>query len=115
MKKAIIYCRVSTEKETQASSLERQEQELLALAESLSLQVVKVIKERESGFQLNRDGVLELLDCIKHEEIDSVLLQDETRLGRGNAKIALLHCILKEGAKIYTQTHKGAMELSESD
>jgi len=115
MKKAIIYCRVSTEKETQASSLERQEQELLALAESLSLQVVKVIKERESGFQLNRDGVLELLDCIKHEEIDSVLLQDETRLGRGNAKIALLHCILKEGAKIYTQTHKGEMELSESD
>lgn len=115
MKKAIIYCRVSTEKETQASSLERQEQELLALAESLSLQVVKVIKERESGFQLNRDGVLELLDCIKNEEIDSVLLQDETRLGRGNAKIALLHCILKEGAKIYTQTHKGEMELSESD
>lgn len=115
MKKAIIYCRVSTEKETQASSLERQEQELLALAESLSLQVVKVIKERESGFQLNRDGVLELLDCIKSEEIDSVLLQDETRLGRGNAKIALLHCILKEGAKIYTQTHKGEMELSESD
>ena len=115
MKKAIIYCRVSTEKETQASSLERQEQELLHLAEVLSLEVVKVIKEKESGFQLNREGVFELLDCIKEEEIEAVLLQDETRLGRGNAKIALLHCLLKEGVKIYTHTHKGEMELSESD
>ena len=115
MKQAIIYCRVSTEKETQASSLERQEQELLALADQLSLYVVKIIKERESGFQLNREGVLELLDCIKEENIDVVLLQDETRLGRGNAKIALLHCILKEGVRIFTQTHKGEMELSESD
>ncbi len=115
MKQAIIYCRVSTEKETQDSSLERQEKELLSLADRLSLNVVKIIKERESGFELNRDGVLELLDCIKEEEIDVVLLQDETRLGRGNAKIALLHCILKEGVRIFTQTHKGEMELSESD
>lgn len=115
MKQAIIYCRVSTDKDTQATSLERQEQELLKMADELSLNVVKIIKEKESGFQLNRDGVFELLDTLKEDHIDALLIQDETRLGRGNAKIALLHCVLKEGVRIYTSTHKGEMELSESD
>lgn len=115
MKRAIIYCRVSTEKETQETSLNRQEQELTDLATNLSLEIVKVIREKESGFLLNRDGVFELLDCIKEQQVDVILVQDETRLGRGNAKIALLHCIVKEGVKIYTHSHQGEMELSESD
>lgn len=115
MKQAIIYCRVSTEKETQESSLARQEIELLELAGNLSFHVVKVIKEKASGYELNRDGVFEMLDCLKDEKIDAILVQDETRIGRGNAKIALIHCIQKEQVKIYTYSHKGEMELSESD
>ena len=115
MKQAIIYCRVSTEKETQESSLARQESELLELAENLSFRVIKVIKEKASGYELNRDGVFEMLDCLKEEQIDAILVQDETRIGRGNAKIALIHCIQKEQVKIYTYSHKGEMELSESD
>ena len=115
MKQAIIYCRVSTEKETQESSLARQESELLELAENLSFHVVKVIKEKASGYELNRDGVFEMLDCLKEEQIEAILVQDETRIGRGNAKIALIHCIQKEQVKIYTYSHKGGMELSESD
>ena len=115
MKQAIIYCRVSTEKETQESSLARQESELLELAENLSFRVIKVIKEKASGYGLNRDGVFEMLDCLKEEQIDAILVQDETRIGRGNAKIALIHCIQKEQVKIYTYSHKGEMELSESD
>ena len=115
MKQAIIYCRVSTEKETQESSLARQESELMELAENLSFRVIKVIKEKASGYELNRDGVFEMLDCLKEEQIDAILVQDETRIGRGNAKIALIHCIQKEQVKIYTYSHRGEMELSESD
>ena len=115
MKQAIIYCRVSTEKETQESSLARQESELLELAENLSFRVIKVIKEKASGYELNRDGVFEMLDCLKEEQIDAILVQDETRIGRGNAKIALIHCRQEEQVKIYTYSHKGEMELSESD
>lgn len=115
MKQAVIYCRVSTDKESQESSLQRQEQELRVLANDLSLEVAHVIKERESGFDLNRDGVFDLLKVIKEEEIDAVLIQDETRLGRGNAKIALLHFLMKEGVQLFTYTHKGQMELSEAD
>lgn len=115
MMKAVIYCRVSTTKETQETSLTRQEEELRALANSKGMDVIKVIKEQASGYDLERDGVLDLLTTIKEERVEAVLIQDETRLGRGNAKIALLHCIVKDGAKLYSISHHGELQLSESD
>ncbi|OIU72092.1 YneB family resolvase-like protein [Rossellomorea aquimaris] len=113
--KAAIYCRVSTKKDTQETSLERQEAELLKLAEEQQFDVEAVIKDQASGFELDRPGVLTLLDLIKDGSVDAVLIQDETRIGRGNAKIALIHCILKEDIKIISQTHSGELHLSESD
>ncbi|KML43651.1 MULTISPECIES: recombinase family protein [Bacillaceae] len=113
--KAIIYCRVSTTKDTQETSLSRQEEELLNLAEKHDFEVVKVIREQASGYDLERDGILELLDLIKKKDIKVVLIQDETRLGRGNAKIAILHCIFKEEVQLYSISNNGKLELSESD
>lgn len=113
--KAIIYCRVSTNKETQETSLIRQEEELIQLAKQYQFEVVSIIKEQASGYDLERDGILELLDQIKDESVQAILIQDETRLGRGNAKIALLHCVLKEGIKLYSISHNGELQLSESD
>ncbi|HJV15776.1 MAG TPA: recombinase family protein [Bacillales bacterium] len=113
--KAIIYCRVSTNKETQESSLQRQEEELIQLANQYQFEVVSIIKEQASGFELERDGILQLLEYIKDKQIQAVLVQDETRLGRGNAKIVLLHCILKDGIKLFSIAHSGELQLSESD
>jgi DNA invertase Pin-like site-specific DNA recombinase len=113
--KAIIYCRVSTNKETQETSLQRQEEELLQLASHYQFEIVSIIKEQVSGYELERDGILQLLDYIKDKKVQAVLIQDETRLGRGNAKIALLHCILKEDIKLYSIAHNGELQLSESD
>ncbi|CAN2251412.1 YneB family resolvase-like protein [Bacillus vallismortis] len=113
--KALIYARVSTNKEQQETSLKRQEEELTAIAAENGMEVVKVISEKASGYEMDRDGVFGLLDEIKNSEIDVILVQDETRLGRGNAKIALLHCIYREGVKVYTTAHKGELELSEAD
>ncbi|MBN8199698.1 MULTISPECIES: YneB family resolvase-like protein [Bacillaceae] len=113
--KAIIYCRVSTTKDTQETSLSRQEEELVILAKKHNFEVVKVIREQASGYDLERDGILELLDLIKEKDIKVVLIQDETRLGRGNAKIAILHCILKEEVQLYSISNNGQLELSESD
>ncbi|MEI1421559.1 recombinase family protein [Bacillus cabrialesii] len=113
--KALIYARVSTNKEQQETSLKRQEEELTAIAAENGMEVVKVISEKASGYEMDRDGVFELLDEIKNAEIDVILVQDETRLGRGNAKIALLHCIYREGVKVYTTAHRGELELSEAD
>ncbi|WP_415749831.1 recombinase family protein [Bacillus velezensis] len=113
--KALIYARVSTNKEQQQTSLKRQEEELSEIAAANGMEVVKVISEKASGYEMDRDGVFEMLDEIKKSHIDAILVQDETRLGRGNAKVALLHCIYRENVKIYTTAHKGELELSEAD
>lgn len=115
MLKVIIYCRVSTEKETQETSLSRQEDELKILADKMNYQVVSIISKKESGYDLDREGVFELLDHVRLYEAEGLLIQDETRIGRGNAKIALLHTLQKEGIKIYTIAHDGELQLSESD
>ncbi|KAB7708185.1 recombinase family protein [Bacillus aerolatus] len=113
--RAIIYCRVSTKKEAQETSLERQEEELLSLASRKGYEVAAVIKDQVSGYDLDRPGMLDVLDMVKKEQIDAVLIQDETRIGRGNAKIALLHCLFKEGIKVYSIADDGELQLSESD
>ncbi|GMB09712.1 DNA invertase Pin-like site-specific DNA recombinase [Thermolongibacillus altinsuensis] len=113
--KAIIYCRVSTTKESQETSLQRQREELEKLASEYHMDVVKIIEEQASGYDIERDGIIELLSAIKEHDIDVLLVQDETRLGRGNAKIALLRCLQKEGVKIYTVSHRGELQLSEAD
>ena len=113
--KAFIYCRVSTNKETQETSLQRQEEELTELAKQHHLEIDSVVKEQASGYDFDRDGILHVLERIKDKKVQALLIQDETRLGRGNAKIALLHCILKEGIKLYSISHNGELQLSESD
>jgi DNA invertase Pin-like site-specific DNA recombinase len=113
--KAIIYCRVSTDKEAQETSLARQEEELLKLAERSGFEVAAIIKEQASGYELDRDGIFEVLELVKSKQANVLLIQDETRLGRGNAKIALFHVIIKEGVKIYSLSHNGEIELSDSD
>lgn len=113
--RAIIYARVSTKKEAQETSLERQKEELWKLANSYNMQVVGVVEEQASGYEIDRQGILEVLDTIKEEQAEAVLIQDETRLGRGNAKIALMHCLRKEGVTVYTHTHNGELQLSDSD
>ncbi|MDQ0859587.1 DNA invertase Pin-like site-specific DNA recombinase [Bacillus sp. V2I10] len=112
---AIIYCRVSTVKEEQETSLLRQKEELINLSEQHSMNIVKVIEEQASGYDIERDGIFELFDCIKNQQVDAILIQDETRLGRGNARIAVIHFLLKEGLTLYSVTHNGRLLLSEAD
>ncbi|WP_445487246.1 YneB family resolvase-like protein [Niallia sp. 03133] len=112
---AIIYCRVSTDKKEQASSLKRQEEELIQLAEENNFTISHIIKEQASGYDLERDGILDLLTFIKDKNISAVLIQDETRLGRGNAKIAILHCIYREDVKLFSISHAGELVLSDAD
>ena len=61
--------------------------ELLHLAERYQMNVTKVIEEQASGYTIERDGILEVLDTIRDEQIDVLLIQDETRLGRGMQRL----------------------------
>ncbi|GGM37517.1 resolvase [Paraliobacillus quinghaiensis] len=113
--RAIIYCRVSTEKEEQSSSLYRQKQELIALAERESMEVIDIVEEKQSGYEIEREGILTILEKCANDEVDCLLIQDETRIGRGNTKIALFHQFSKLGVKIYALSNQGELQLSESD
>lgn len=113
--RAIIYCRVSTNKQTQETSLARQKEELKHLAGRYQFKIVDIIEEQASGYDIDRDGIFTMLDYFNTNEADCLLIQDETRLGRGNTKIALFHQLNKASVKIYTATHGGELQISESD
>lgn len=114
-KKAFIYCRVSTDKEAQETSLDRQEEELLTFAFEQGYLVERVFRDQHSGYEMDRDGLLEMLNSIKTEKLDAVFVQDETRLGRGHARIALLHVMKKYGVEVYTLSDKGQIALNDMD
>lgn len=113
--KAILYCRVSTTKKNQETSLKRQAIELKELAHKNNFSIVDCISEQASGYEIDRDGIFKILDYFVRGEANCLLIQDETRLGRGNTKIALFHQLNKLQIKIYTSIHSGELELSESD
>lgn len=93
----------------------RQKQELLRLADKYHLNVIECIEEQVSGYEIDRDGIFEMLDYFSNNKAQCLLIQDETRLGRGNTKIALFHQLQKLNISIYTAIHEGELELAESD
>lgn len=113
--KAVIYSRVSTNKQEQTTSLTRQKQELLSLAEQEGMEVIEVIEERQSGYEIEREGVFKFLEIFSSGAGDCLLIQDETRLGRGNTKIALFHQLNKMNIPIYSLSHQGKLQISDSD
>lgn len=113
--KSVIYCRVSTDKESQETSLKRQEEELIEFAKLNNYEVEKVFSDQHSGYDIEREGLLDLLDYIKQNEIKAVFVQDETRIGRGNGRMAVLHLLQKTNTSIYTLQDKGVINLNEMD
>ncbi|AMW98583.1 recombinase family protein [Rummeliibacillus stabekisii] len=114
-KEAVLYCRVSTEKESQDSSLERQESELKEFAKTKGYNVMSVFKDRHSGYDVEREGLMDLLDYIKEQHITALFVQDETRLGRGNGRMAVLHLLNKMEVTIFTLNNSGNIQLNEMD
>lgn len=114
-KNAVIYCRVSTEKDTQQTSLERQEEELKKYARSLGYHVVATFFDKKSGYEVERDGLVEMLNGIKERNINTLFVQDETRLGRGHARIAILHLLTKHDVSVYSYNDAGLISLNEMD
>ncbi|MGP4040206.1 YneB family resolvase-like protein [Gracilibacillus sp. D59] len=115
MKKVIIYCRVSTDKEVQETSIKRQQEELQLFANKYNFEIIKIIAEKQSGYEIEREGIFEMLEEFHNGNADTLLVQDETRLGRGNTKIALLHQLNRLRVNIYTLSHNGELQLSEGD
>lgn len=112
---AVIYCRVSTEKQTQETSLARQQEELSKYASEQGFHVANVFIDQQSGYDVDREGLLDMMDYMKGNGIHALFVQDETRLGRGNARMAVLHLLLKNDATVYSLNDAGPLSLNEMD
>ncbi|MED0678506.1 recombinase family protein [Aneurinibacillus thermoaerophilus] len=110
-----LYARVSTERKEQETSLARQMEELRRYASQKGWTIVHEISEQESGFDMERSGLLTLLEALSNGEIESIVIQDESRLGRGNSKIAALHQIRKLGGKVFSLDNQGELQVSEME
>lgn len=106
---------MSTEKETQEQSLDRQQEELQNMAEKFNFDVQASFSDQHSGFDIEREGLLDLLDFVQKNEVDAVLIQDETRIGRGNARMAVYHLLAKTNTDIFTYHDSGPISLNEMD
>lgn len=85
-KTAIVYCRVSGEKQLEGTSLDSQEAECLRRADELGYKVAKVIKEQHSGDDFyERPLVMELRNEIRTGIYDAFLVYDIDRLSRNQA------------------------------
>ena len=80
MKRAVILARVST----QIQDYERQINELTDYAHSQQLSIVKVFANKVSGAKRNEDRpeIVELINFVKSEQVDKVLVLEISRLGR---------------------------------
>lgn len=112
---AVVYCRVSTTKETQETSLARQREELTRYAKEQGFHVEAVFEDQHSGYDVDREGLLEMLDFMKGSNIPVLFIQDETRLGRGNARMAVLHLLMKQEVTVYSLNEAGPLSLNEMD
>ncbi|MEO4053307.1 recombinase family protein [Solibacillus sp. CAU 1738] len=112
---AVVYARVSTEKSTQQTSLARQKEELTTYAKKMNYAIVEVFQDQQSGFDVDREGLLDMLDYMKTHKISALFVQDETRLGRGNARVAVLHLLQKQAITVFSLNEAGPIALNEMD
>ena len=91
MKRAAVYCRVSTSQQAdQGTSLTTQRDACLAYAERAGYTVVREIAEDVSGAVLARPGLDEARNLARDHAIDALIVFDPDRLSRRVAHFALI-------------------------
>ena len=99
--KAGIYIRVSTDKESQETSLEYQELACRAFAESNGFEVYNVYQDvftgTKSGRYNKRDGYNKLVKDALSKNIDVIIVKDLSRLSRNSLELEYLrdHVVAK--------------------
>jgi site-specific DNA recombinase len=98
-KKALIYCRVSTEDQAKEGySLDAQEKFCGKFAEEYGYQTTKIYRdEGKSGTSLNRPALQDLLaQCQQDKSVNAVIVQETDRLARNTKDHLTIRAILKK-------------------
>ncbi len=113
MNKAVIYCRVSTKRQTkEGDGLASQATRCRELARYRNLEVLEVFEDSQSGSLIERPGMQAMLKFLRAHRKDNltVILDDLSRLARGmQAHIHLRTAIADAGATLISSN----LELSD--
>lgn len=104
LRKAVIYCRVSTKKQTEkGDGLQSQETRCREYAGYRNLEVTHSFKDAKSGFGVNRPAMQKMLKFLRQHRKDNyvVVIDDISRLARGlKAHLQLRETLTKAGAEL---------------
>ncbi len=104
MDKAVIYCRVSTKRQTkEGDGLASQATRCREFARYRNMEVIEVFQDSQSGSLIDRPGMQAMLKYLKSHRKDNitVIIDDLSRLARGvQAHITLRTAISSVGAKL---------------
>lgn len=120
MKKALIYCRVSTEEQAQDGhhSLSAQKSICIKTAEDLGYKIVEIyIDPGKSATNMNRLGLQDMLiRCQEDKSINAVFIQDTDRLARNTKDHLTIKAILqKEDVKVISASQPTIDETAEGN
>ncbi len=102
MERGVIFVRVSKKEQ----NYQRQIEDLREVAHSQRIEIVTEISEKICGAKDNieRSGLQELLALAKNGEIDKVLVQEVSRLGRSTVEVLkVLEELSNLGVSVYVQ------------
>ncbi len=92
MSRAVIYCRVSTVKQEDNTSLETQEKEARAYCERAGYSVVAVHKDVHTGADMDRVGLHRAIDAIRQGTANVLVVHALDRLSRNqNHQAVIFH------------------------
>ena len=118
MTKAIGYIRVSTEKQkNEGFSLEAQERKIRAMADVQDLVLDRIISDDESGKNLDRPGMKQVLEMVENKQVDTVIIAKLDRLTRSVKDLSeLMELFDKKGVALVSvneslDTHSAAGRL----
>jgi DNA invertase Pin-like site-specific DNA recombinase len=103
--KAAIYCRVATADQL---SLDRQEQRVSDYAKAKDYKITSITKEMFKGTTLVRPGIQRLLAEAENGEMDVLLIQSVSRLGRNAIEIVRTFRLFEEFGVEVESVHEGA-------
>ena len=99
IKKALIYCRVSTEDQAREGySLDAQEKFCIKFAQEYGYQITKTYRdEGKSATTLNRPALQDLLaKCQQDRSVNAVIVQETDRLARNTKDHLTIRALLKK-------------------
>lgn len=104
VRKVIIFVRVSTN----IQEYERQERELRTLAVKNDWTVKAVFSEKVSGVKNSRErkGLQQMLEYVRTNKVDRVLVTELSRLGRNPLQVLeVIESLKDEGVSLYIQNY----------